>query len=153
MGVFYRWAQNRWVWASLHHFRCRTIQHWSGKTRTTSRVWTQHERPLEFEPKSEKQHRFVSQSWEALKNSNNPVFDLAKEFEDIFPESIPPVLPADRGVRHEIDLVPGSKYCITRQWPLPRDQAIDKFFEGRLAAGHVRESISPHSSPTFCLSL
>ncbi|KAE9333112.1 hypothetical protein PR003_g14177, partial [Phytophthora rubi] len=57
------------------------------------------------------------------------------------------------GVRHEIDLVPGSKYCVTRQWPLPRDQvqAIDDFFEGRRKAGHVRESISPHSSPTFCV--
>jgi hypothetical protein len=47
----------------------------------------------------------------------------------------------------------GSKYCVTRQWPLPRDQvqAIDDFFEGRRKAGHVRESISPHSSPTFCV--
>ncbi|KAE9340566.1 hypothetical protein PF008_g11044 [Phytophthora fragariae] len=40
-----------------------------------------------------------------------------------------------------------------REWPLPRDQvqAIDDFFEGRRKAGHVRESISPHSSPTFCV--
>ncbi|KAE9025257.1 hypothetical protein PR001_g12486 [Phytophthora rubi] len=62
-------------------------------------------------------------------------------------------LPTDRGVRHVIDLAPGSKYCVTRQWPLPRDQvkAIDDFFEGRRQAGHVRESISPHSSPTFCV--
>ncbi|KAE9260283.1 hypothetical protein PR003_g34436, partial [Phytophthora rubi] len=30
-------------------------------------------------------------------------------------------------------------------------QAIDDFFEGRRKAGHVRESISPHSSPTFCV--
>ncbi|KAE8891358.1 hypothetical protein PF005_g1444 [Phytophthora fragariae] len=46
-----------------------------------------------------------------------------------------------------------SKYCVTRQWPLPRDQvqAIEDFFEGRRKAGHVRESISPHSSPTFCV--
>ncbi|CAI5711466.1 unnamed protein product [Peronospora effusa] len=40
-----------------------------------------------------------------------------------------------------------------KQWPLPRKQAetIDKFFADRLAAGHVRESTSPHSSPTFCV--
>jgi len=39
------------------------------------------------------------------------------------------------------------------QWPLPRDQvkAIDDFFEVRRKAGHVRESTSPHSSPTFCV--
>ncbi|KAE8899405.1 hypothetical protein PF007_g28558 [Phytophthora fragariae] len=54
-------------------------------------------------------------------------------------------------MRHEIDLASGSKYCATRQRPLPRYQgkAIDDFFEGHRQAGHVRESISPHSSPTF----
>ena len=73
------------------------------------------------------------------------MYDIAREYADVFPDKIPAELPADRGVRHEIDLVPGSKYCVTRQWPLPRDQveAIDAFFEGRRKAGHVRESISP----------
>ncbi|KAE9008884.1 hypothetical protein PF011_g10520 [Phytophthora fragariae] len=86
-------------------------------------------------------------------SSSRPKAAEPKSFEDIFPEKIPAENPAERGVRHEIDLVPGSKYCVTRQWPLPRDQvqAIDDFFEGRRKAGHVRESISPHSSPTFCV--
>ncbi|GMF37553.1 unnamed protein product [Phytophthora fragariaefolia] len=37
--------------------------------------------------------------------------------------------------------------------PLPRDQVqvIDDFLEGHRKAGHVRESTSPHSSPTFCV--
>ncbi|KAE8970681.1 hypothetical protein PF010_g21825 [Phytophthora fragariae] len=89
----------------------------------------------------------------ALQDSNNPVYSLAREFKDIFPEKIPAEIPAERGVPHEIDLVPGSKYCVTRQLPLPRDQVqtIDDFFEGRRKADHVRESISPHSSPTFCV--
>ncbi|KAE9027959.1 hypothetical protein PR001_g11839 [Phytophthora rubi] len=110
-------------------------------------------RPKAAEPKSVRKARFAPQSWQALQDSNDPVYSLAREFEDIFPEQIPAELPAERGVRHEIDLVPGSKYCVTRQWPLPRDQvqAIDGFFEGRRTAGHVRESIFPHSSPTFCV--
>ncbi|KAE9276097.1 hypothetical protein PR003_g29154 [Phytophthora rubi] len=110
-------------------------------------------RPKAAEAKSVREARFAAQSWQALQDSNNPVYSLAREFEDIFPEKIPAELPAERGVRHEIDLVPGSKYCVTRQWPLPRDQvqAIDDFFEGRRKAGHVRESISPHSSPRFCV--
>ncbi|KAE9003947.1 hypothetical protein PR002_g17199 [Phytophthora rubi] len=89
----------------------------------------------------------------ALQDSNNPVYSLAREFKDIFPEKIPAEIPAERGVPHEIDLVPGSKYCVTRQLPLPWDQVqtIDDFFEGRRKADHVRESISPHSSPTFCV--
>ncbi|KAE9097747.1 hypothetical protein PF010_g15833 [Phytophthora fragariae] len=108
-------------------------------------------RPKAAEPKSVREARFAAQSWQALQDSNNPVYSLTREFEDIFPEKIPAELPAERGVRHEIDLVPGSKYCVTRQWPRDQVQAIDEFFEGRRKAGHVRESISPHSSPTFCV--
>jgi hypothetical protein len=112
-----------------------------------------HERPDGAEPKSARAERFASQSWEALQASGNPVYALAREYEDVFPDKIPATLPAGRGVQHEIDLVPGMKYCVARQWPLPRDQvqAIDDFFEGRRQAGHVRESISPHSSPTLCV--
>jgi hypothetical protein len=65
----------------------------------------------------------------------------------------PTGLPTDRGVRHEIDLVLGTKYCVTRQWPLPKEQCdvIDAFFSAKHAAGMVRESKSPHSTPTFCV--
>ncbi|KAE9025005.1 hypothetical protein PR003_g13144 [Phytophthora rubi] len=82
-----------------------------------------------------------------------PIYEKAREFADVYPDKIPAELPADRGVRHEIDLAPGSKYCVIRQWPLPRDQvkAIGDFIEGRRQAGHDRESISPHSSPTLCV--
>ncbi|KAE8997268.1 hypothetical protein PR002_g19080 [Phytophthora rubi] len=105
------------------------------------------------EPKSAREERFAAQSWESLKASGDPIYETAREFADVFPDKTPAELPADRDERHEIDLAPGSKYCVTRQWSLPRDQvkAIDDFFEGRRQAGHVRESISPHSSPTFCV--
>ncbi|KAG2792228.1 hypothetical protein PC116_g28252 [Phytophthora cactorum] len=55
--------------------------------------------------------------------------------------------------RYEIDLVPGTKSCVSRQWPLSREQvkAIDDFFESRRQAGQVRESKSPHCAPTFCV--
>ncbi|KAG3110064.1 hypothetical protein PI124_g8087 [Phytophthora idaei] len=110
-------------------------------------------RPKSAEPKSAREERFAAQSCEALRESGNPVYETAREYADVFPDKIPAELPADRGIRHEIDLVPGSKYCVTRQWPLPRDQvkAIGEFFENRRKAGHVRESTSPHSSPTFCV--
>ena len=95
--------------------------------------------------------RYASQSWESLQA--NPLYKDLIEFKDVFPESVPCELPKDKGTRHEIELRPGSKYCVMKQWPLPREQvvAIDKFFADRLAAGHVRESTSPHSSPTFCV--
>ncbi|KAF1330455.1 reverse transcriptase, partial [Globisporangium splendens] len=97
-----------------------------------------------------RKERFEEQSWDALKK--NPVYALAREYEDIFPDKVPDELPFDRGIRHEIDVLPGTKYCIARQWPLPKEQveAIDEFFAQRAKAGHVRESKSPHCSPTFC---
>ncbi|KAF1324715.1 reverse transcriptase, partial [Globisporangium splendens] len=98
-----------------------------------------------------RKERFEEQSWDALEK--NPVYALAREYEDIFPDKVPDELPFDRGIRHEIDVLPGTKYCITRQWPLPKEQveAIDEFFAQRAEAGHVRESKSPHCSPTFCV--
>jgi hypothetical protein len=95
--------------------------------------------------------RFESQGWSSLKNS--PFYELLREFEDVFPDEVPAELPVEKGVRHEIDLVPGTKYCVTRQWPLPKEQVevIDDFFAQRAKAGQVRESKSPHCSPTFCV--
>uniref|UniRef100_A0AAV1TW01 Reverse transcriptase domain-containing protein n=1 Tax=Peronospora matthiolae TaxID=2874970 RepID=A0AAV1TW01_9STRA len=95
--------------------------------------------------------RYTSQSWESLKT--NPLYKDLVEFRDVFPESVPCKLLKDKGNRHEIELKPGSKYCVIKHWPLPREQvtAIDKLFADRLAAGHVRESASPRSSPTFCV--
>ncbi|KAG2966793.1 hypothetical protein PC120_g27044 [Phytophthora cactorum] len=98
-----------------------------------------------------KKERFDGQSWDSLKAS--PFYDVLREHKDVLPDEIPAELPQDKGIQHKIDLVPGTKYCVTRQWPLPRDQvkAIDDFFESRRQAGQVRESKSPHSAPTFCV--
>ena len=40
---------------------------------------------------------------------------LVKEFQDVVCHDPPSVLLPDRGVRHEIDLVPGTEYCDTRE--------------------------------------
>jgi hypothetical protein len=100
---------------------------------------------------TDKQKRFDAQDWDALKSS--PYFDVLWKYRKVFPNEMPNTLPMDRGVHHEIDLEPGTKYCVTRQWPLPGEQVdmIDEFFAKRALAGHVREIMSPHSSPTFCV--
>ncbi|KAE9011280.1 hypothetical protein PR003_g21486 [Phytophthora rubi] len=97
--------------------------------------------------KSKKEH-FDEQSWDSLKSS--PFYEVLREYKDVLPDDIPAELPQDRGVQHEIDLVPGTKYCVARQ---PREQvkAIDDFFESRRKAVQARESKSPHSAPTFCV--
>ncbi|KAG3125399.1 hypothetical protein PI126_g22784 [Phytophthora idaei] len=103
--------------------------------------------------KEMKKRREARLGSEVLKNPKDPVYPLVKEFADVVSKDPPSQLPPDRGVRHEIELVPGTKYCVTRQWPLPREQCevIDAFFAAKAKAGMVRESKSPHSTPTFCV--
>ncbi|GMF63303.1 unnamed protein product [Phytophthora fragariaefolia] len=98
-----------------------------------------------------KKERFDEQNWDSLKSS--PLYEVLREYKDVLPDDIPAELSQVKGVQHEIHLVPGTKYCVTRQWPLPREQvnAIDDFFESRRKAGQVRESKSPHRAPTFCV--
>ncbi|GMF33034.1 unnamed protein product [Phytophthora fragariaefolia] len=81
---------------------------------------------------------------EILKNPKDPVYPLMKEFEDVVPKDPPSQLPPDRGIRHELDLVPGTKYCVTRQWPLAREQCevIDAFFAAKAKAG-MRHGAGP----------
>ncbi|KAE8895180.1 hypothetical protein PF003_g21089 [Phytophthora fragariae] len=67
-----------------------------------------------------KKERFDEQSWDSLKSS--PFYKVLREYRDVLPDDIPAESPQDKGVHHEIDLVPGTKYCVTRQWPLPREQ-------------------------------
>ncbi|POM76725.1 RNA-directed DNA polymerase, partial [Phytophthora palmivora] len=92
---------------------------------------------------------------EILKNPEDLVYSLVNEFLDVVSKHPPSQLLLDRRVRHEIDLVFGTKYCVTRQWPLPREQreVIDAFFSfaEKAKSGMVRESKSPHSTPTFCV--
>ncbi|GMF54749.1 unnamed protein product [Phytophthora fragariaefolia] len=90
---------------------------------------------------------------EILKNPSDPFYPVIREYQDVVSKEPPSGLPPDRGVRHEIDLVPVTKYCVTRQWPLPREQCdvIDTFFRANHEAGLVRESKSPDSTPTFCV--
>ncbi|POM71255.1 LOW QUALITY PROTEIN: Reverse transcriptase [Phytophthora palmivora] len=85
-----------------------------------------------------------------LKDPSDPFHSLLLEYGDVVSKTPPMGLPPDRGVRHEIDLVPGTKYCVTRQWPLPKEQCdvIDAFSH---EAGLVRKSKSPHPTPTFCV--
>ncbi|KAE9282402.1 hypothetical protein PF008_g27649 [Phytophthora fragariae] len=105
---------------------------------------------LEDERTSKRQTRYGAA---VLKDPSDPYYALLKEFSDVVSDDPPSVLPPDRGVRNEIDLVPGTKYSTTRKWPLPKEQVdvIDAFFAAKHAAGMVRDSKSPHSSPTFCV--
>ncbi|OWY90717.1 reverse transcriptase, partial [Phytophthora megakarya] len=59
-----------------------------------------------------KKERFEEQSWDSLKLS--PYYEILREHRDVLPDEILAGLPRYKGIQHEIDLVPGSKYCVTR---------------------------------------
>ncbi|GMF59029.1 unnamed protein product [Phytophthora fragariaefolia] len=90
---------------------------------------------------------------EILKNPSYPFYPVIREYQDVVSKEPPYGLPPDRGVGHEVDLVPGTKYCVTRQWRLPRElcDVVDAFFRAKHEAGLRRESKSPQSTPTFCV--
>ncbi|KAG2985273.1 hypothetical protein PC121_g17125 [Phytophthora cactorum] len=67
-----------------------------------------------------KKEGFDGQSWGSMKAS--PFYDVLREPKDVLPDEIPAEVPQDKGIQLEIYLVQGTKYCVTRQWPLPRDQ-------------------------------
>ncbi|KAG3075589.1 hypothetical protein PI124_g18476 [Phytophthora idaei] len=60
-----------------------------------------------------KKERFDDQIWDSLEVS--PFYDVLWEHSLVLPDEIPAELPQDNGIQHEIDLVPGTKYCVTRQ--------------------------------------
>ncbi|POM64685.1 Retrovirus Polyprotein [Phytophthora palmivora] len=110
-------------------------------------------RPKSSEPKSAREERFDAQSCETLNVSDNPVHETVREFADVFPDTNPAALPTDRGVLYDIDLAPGAKYCVTRQWPLPRDQGktIDDLFEGSWRIVHAFNKLNDATIPARTL--
>ncbi|KAG3051158.1 hypothetical protein PC121_g18016 [Phytophthora cactorum] len=65
---------------------------------------------------------------EVLKNPKDPVYPLVKGFADVLSKDPPSQLPPDR-----------------------KCEVIDAFYDAKAKAGMVRESKSPHSTPTFCV--
>ena len=62
-------------------------------------------------------------------------------------------LPPDRGVRHEIDLVPDTKSTLHNSGLYQRNNltSLTSFSVLSTRRGNLRESKSPHSTPTFCV--
>ncbi|POM69840.1 Pol protein [Phytophthora palmivora] len=73
---------------------------------------------------------------EILKNPEDPVYPLVKEYSDVVSKHPPSQLPPDRGVRHEIDLVYGTNGLYPAE---------------KVKSGMARETKSQHSTPTFCV--
>ncbi|XP_074282769.1 uncharacterized protein LOC141607312 [Silene latifolia] len=83
--------------------------------------------------------------------TGRPIDSLLLEFEDVFPDDLPPGLPPIRGIEHQIDLIPGA--------PLPNKAAyrcnpeetkeLQKQINELIERGYVRESMSPCAVPVL----
>ena len=79
------------------------------------------------------------------------LMSILQEFDDVFPDELPPGLPPLRGIEHRIDLIPGA--------PLPNRAAyrtnpketkeIERQIQDLLSKGLIRESLSPCAVPVI----
>ena len=75
---------------------------------------------------------------------------LLQEFQDVFPDELPPGLPPLRGIEHRIDLIPGAlpnkaPYRINPE----ETKEIQRQVQQLMDNGHVRESLSPCVVPVI----
>jgi hypothetical protein len=77
------------------------------------------------------------------------VFDVVKEYEDVFPEEVPPGLPPKRGIEHKIDLVPGASLpnCAPYRTNPEETKEIQYQVQKHINKGYVKESLSPCAVP------
>ena len=104
---------------------------------------------------TEKQERFQSQSWEALKN--NPAYPVLLKYQDtVFRDHLEVGKVNDRDrdekFQHEIDLTDSTPINIPQFRLSPEQQeAVNAWTEEMLEAGLIRKSTSPFNSPVFCV--
>ena len=74
---------------------------------------------------------------------------LLKEYDDVFPQDIPHGLPPQRGIEHNIDLIPGASIPNRPAYRSNPEETkeIQKQVEKLLEKGWVRESLSPCAMP------
>ncbi|XP_051121605.1 uncharacterized protein LOC127245005 [Andrographis paniculata] len=87
----------------------------------------------------------------SFSHSSRPFVDLLKEFEDVFPDDIPPGLPPLRGIEHRVDFAPGSSIANRPAYRCnpKKSEEIRRKVQELLDKGWVRESLSPCVVPVL----
>jgi len=73
------------------------------------------------------------------------IFNVLQEYEDVFPEEVPPGLPPKRGIKYQIDLVPGVSLANRAAYRTNPEETkkIQQQVEELMRKGYVQESLSP----------
>ena len=76
---------------------------------------------------------------------------LLQEFQDVFPDKLPPGLPPLLGIEHRIDLIPGARLPNKDPYrvSLGETKEIQRQVKHLIDHGHVRESLSPCVVPVI----
>ena len=82
-------------------------------------------------------------------NVDNVMQQLLKDYQDVFPDDLPPGLPPDRAITHGIDLLPGSKPVSRPAYRLSVNEAseVEKQIADLVQRGFIRPSTSPWAAP------
>jgi hypothetical protein len=74
-----------------------------------------------------------------------------QEYEDVFPDEVPPGLPPKRGIEHQIDLVPGASLPNRAAYRTNREDTkeIQNLVEELIKKGYVKEGLSPCAVPVL----
>ena len=76
---------------------------------------------------------------------------LLPEFQDVFPDKLPPGLPPLRGIEHRINLIPGAPLPNKAPYRvnLEETKEIQRQIKHLIDHGHVCESLSPFGVPVI----
>jgi len=76
-----------------------------------------------------------------------------KLFHDVFPSDIPHVTNLPSDIVHHIEVLPGSKFATSCPYSCPQKyyNSWKTLIDQHLAAGQIRPSSSPYSSPSFII--
>ena len=81
----------------------------------------------------------------------NAVFDVLQEYEDVFPEEVPPGLPPKRGIKLQIDHVHGAPLpnCAPYLTNPEETKEIQCQVQELINKGYIKESLSPCAVPVL----
>lgn len=92
-------------------------------------------------------HRFL----EALLTVPESLVGILKQFQTVFPDRLPCVLPMERPIQHHIKLLPGAEAPNRKQYKLSAAdmKELEKQCQEALVSGKIRRSTSPFNAPSL----